>query len=109
MARLETLRTTLATVEGKIAEHPYRSADVLAAHELIESASPNPSATRKDKDALSAELLAKGLPTLEKLGLITAKGLFSWGKLHRSQKKLQRRIAKLESRASSSGGPTKVS
>lgn len=91
---LEQLRTELSQVESDIAAHSFRTDDVLAAHAIIDIASSGDAPP--DREAIGAELLAQDLPSLEQLGRTTAKGLYSWGRLHRRQKKLQKKIARRE-------------
>lgn len=85
----EQLTRRLAEVDGLIAAHPLAQASVREAHALIESIG------EKDTDALSGELAARGLPTLEELGRIQVQTTSSWWRLHRDRKKILKKIERL--------------
>ncbi|WP_431806772.1 hypothetical protein [Microbacterium paraoxydans] len=79
----------LAEVDKLIAAHPLAQDSVREAHALIESTG------ERDKDALSGELAARGLPTLEELGRIQVQTTSSWWRLRRERKKILRKIERL--------------
>lgn len=81
------LDSRLREVDSEIAGHPFSSEAVKAAHSVIDSVSDG------DKEAITRELSARGLPTLEELGKMQVKHGYAWWKLHRRRRRL---LAKIE-------------
>jgi hypothetical protein len=88
----EALRAELAAVRALIAAHPLASQRTRAAHEVIENGASG------DVDELDRELARRGLPGLGELGRSQVTGTWSWWKLHRRKRQLERRIQRLDER-----------
>lgn len=75
-------------MKAKIAAHPLSSPPVKEAHAVIEA-----HGGKDESGELSRELKERGLPSLEELGKIQARTSFSWWRLHRKRRSLERRLA----------------
>ena len=80
------LESRLAEIDAKIASHPLSSPAVKDAQAVVD-------AQGGEKDAASRELSERGLPSLEELGKVVARGTASWWNLHRKRNRV---IKKLE-------------
>ncbi len=87
-----TLRAELADVEALIAAHPLASPRIRAAHDVVE----------RGRTAGAAEidrrLADDGLPSTEELGRLQVAGTWSWWRLHRKKRTLERRIGRADGR-----------
>ena len=83
---VRALRAELQRVDAAIAAHPLASRDVRAAHEVVEQDRSG------DAARINAELAARGLPGVEQLGRTQVTGIWSWWRLHRRKRALERRI-----------------
>ncbi len=83
---VRTLRAELERVEAAISAHPLASRDVRAAHAVVEQD------RSEDAARIDAQLAARGLPGVEQLGRTQVSGTWSWWRLHRRKRQLERRI-----------------
>jgi hypothetical protein len=86
---VETLRAELAEVRALIAAHPLASPPTRTAHEIIEN-SPS-----RDVRGVDRELARRGLPGLGELGGTQVAGTWSWWKLHRRKRQLEKGLQRL--------------
>lgn len=82
----EALHRELDRVQQLIAAHPLASAHVRAAHDVIDQAHP------KDQQTVDQQLAARDLRDTKDLGRTQVTGSWSWWKLHRRKRKLERAI-----------------
>lgn len=83
---LEALSGELQEVAALISAHPLASQRIRAAHQVVdEKKSEGPV-------AVDRELAASGLPGAVELGAAHVAGTWSWWKLRRRRRKLQRQI-----------------
>lgn len=87
--RLEQLQAELASVNREISEHPFASTPMRAAQSLIDSM------RGREPEAIDAELQKNSLPSTQEVGRITASGMRSWARLHRTKMKLEKGIRRL--------------
>jgi hypothetical protein len=82
----DELRSELQEVEALISAHPLASQRIRAAHQLVDN--------RESGDAadIDQQLADQGLPSVEELGRVQVAGSWSWWKLHRRRRKLERKI-----------------
>lgn len=85
----EQLQAALASVDREISEHPFSSAPMQAAQRLIDTM------RGREPTAIDAELEKNALPSTQEVGRITASGLASWARLHRTKMKIEKRIQRL--------------
>jgi hypothetical protein len=78
----------LAEINRAIAAHPLSSDSVKAAFDVIEKHG------KEQKDAIASELDERGLPSLEELGKLQVRTMFSWWKLNRSRRVLLRKLGR---------------
>jgi hypothetical protein len=82
------LRAELDEVEALITAHPLASRRVRDAHAVVEAG------RSRGAREVDRELTAAGLPTTEELGRAQVAGAWSWWRLHRRRRRLERRIAR---------------
>ncbi len=87
------LEQRLKTVNESIASHPLSSAPVREAFEVIERYG------KTNVDAISDELRRRDLPSLEELGKVQARHTFSWWRLNRRRRSLEKRLSGSQSDA----------
>ena len=89
---VDTLRRELEQVDALIAAHPLASPRIRAAPEIVGEA------RSRDAAEIERQLADRGLPGAEELGRAQVAGTWSWWKLHRSRRRLVRRMERLELR-----------
>lgn len=89
--RLESLMRQFALVEGELATHPYNSPESRLTREITDAY------REEGVERINAELAASGLPDLTESGKVVAKGLWSYARLERKKRVLQRKIARAQS------------
>lgn len=93
MNRNENFARKLAAVDAAISSHPLASAPVKSAFEAIERHG------KDNKEAISKELGERNLPSLDELGRIQIRNMFSWWKLHRSRRSLLKKLGRQDDTA----------
>lgn len=86
--RLEKLMQQFALVEGELATHPYNSSESRLIREITDAY------REEGVERINAELAARALPDLTESGKVVAKGLWSYARLERKKRVLQRKIAR---------------
>lgn len=84
----QDLRQKLEAVETRISHHLFQLPGIAESLRIVAQS------TGKDADAVDAVLASRGLPGLEELGRKQLRHMFSWWKLHRDRRVLQKRMAK---------------
>jgi len=82
----DDLRRELQQVETLIAAHPLASPRIRAAHDLIRRS------RARSADDVDRELVDGGLPGAAELGRAQLSGTWSWWRLHRRKRALERRM-----------------
>lgn len=86
--RSESRSQQLVRVEGQLAAHPYNSPEARLTREITDT-------YREDGvERINAELAAHGLPDLAESGKVVARGLWSYARLERKKRLLQRKTAR---------------
>lgn len=84
MATSATLK--LERVRKKIDAHPLSSPPVKSAFEVIERHG------KENSDAISKELSERGLPSLDALGKLQIRHMFSWWNINRQKRALEKKL-----------------
>lgn len=91
-SKRDRLNEKLEVLDREIAEHSFNSPEVLETNRVVEEFES------AGTERVEEELKSRGLPSLAAHGLVTAKGAYSFGRLHRKRKAVMDRIAHLDSR-----------
>lgn len=70
----------------KIAAHPLASPPVKSAFEVIERHG------KENADVISTELAERGLPSLDELGKLQVRHMFSWWNVNRQARRLEKKL-----------------
>ncbi|MGY1845146.1 hypothetical protein [Modestobacter sp. SYSU DS0875] len=80
------LRAELVEVTARIAAHPLASDRIRAARTVVDER------RSREPAEIDAALAADGLPSAHELGRAQVSGTWSWWKLHRRKRQLEKRI-----------------
>jgi hypothetical protein len=86
----EALRAELDEVGARISAHPLASPRIRAAHDVVGAVGS------RDAAKADQELADQGLPSVAELGRAHVAGLWSWWRLHRRKRKLERAVRESE-------------
>ncbi|WP_314428299.1 hypothetical protein [uncultured Microbacterium sp.] len=86
MATPDHIVARMAAVQARIQDHPLSSEPVRDAFEVIERHG------KENSDAITRELTERGLPSLDELGRLQIRYMFSWWRLNRRKRILERRM-----------------
>ena len=86
----DAVRRELRQVDAAISAHPFASPRVRAANETVAEHKARGAA------AVDRELAGKGLPGAVELGKVYVAGTWSWWRLHRRRRQLQRELDRVD-------------
>ena len=81
-----SLKQKLEHVRKKIDTHPLSSPPVKSAFDVIERHG------KENSDAISKELSERGLPSLDELGKLQIRHMFSWWSINRQKRVLEKKL-----------------
>jgi hypothetical protein len=89
---LDLMRAELREAEAHISAHPFASQRIRAAYDIVTENKTRGAA------AVDQELADSGLPSAVELGRVHVAGTWTWWRLHRRKRQLQREIGRRDDR-----------